>query len=84
MLVQLEPGVLLTVGCGKCGEPASEAEHARNPAHHQDRGAAGRCPGWDAAPADVAVPGTGCPPLHPPVRLRSSRWAGARSTSDRR
>src|SRR6266851_247808 len=55
MLVQLEPGVLLTVGCGKCGEPASEAERARNPAHHHDRGAAGRRSARNAAHADVAV-----------------------------
>jgi len=53
MLVRLDQGVLIAVGCGERDEAASETECAGNAAHHHDRGAAGRRPTRDTAPADL-------------------------------
>jgi hypothetical protein len=54
MLVRLDQGVLIAVGGGERDEAAPKAQRARNPAHHHDRGAAGRRPTRDTAPADLA------------------------------
>jgi len=63
-MTSLTPRWLVICSCGwgrecisrwaaESGKAASETQRARNPAHSHDRGAAGRRPARDAAPADL-------------------------------
>ncbi len=69
MLVRLDEGVLITVGCGERDEAASQAERAGCHAHRYGKGASGRHHGRATTDADLAryTEGTGCQPTHPAV-----------------
>jgi hypothetical protein len=67
MLVRMDEGVLIAVGCGERDEAASQAESAGCHAHRYGKGAAGRVQGRVATDADLAgyTEGTGCQPTRP-------------------
>ena len=54
MLVRLDDGVLIAVGCGERDEAASQAERARCHAHRYGKGAAGRDRGRATTDVDLA------------------------------
>ena len=72
MLVWLDSGVLIAVGCGERDEAASQAERARCHAHRYGKGAAGRDHGRATTDADLAgyTEGSGCQPTHPALARR--------------
>jgi len=72
MLVRLDHGVLIAVGCGERDEAASQAERAGCHAHRYGKGAAGRGQGRVTTDADLAgyTEGTGCLPTHPAIARR--------------
>jgi len=72
MLVRLDQGVLIAVGCGERDEAASQAERAGCHAHRYGKGAAGRGQGRATTDADLAryTEGTGCLPTHPAIARR--------------
>src|SRR5258708_19004647 len=54
MLVRMDEGVLIAVGCGERDEAASQAERAGRHAHRYGKGAAGRGQGRVTTDADLA------------------------------
>jgi hypothetical protein len=82
MLVRLDEGVLIAVGCGERGEAASQAERAGCQAHRYGKGAAGRDHGRATTDAGLAgyTEGTGCLPTHPAL----ARLGGAARSRGRR
>ena len=72
MLVRLDHGVLIAVGCGERDEAASQAERAGYHAHRYGKGAAGRDHGRATTDADLAgyTEGTGWLPTHPTIARR--------------
>ncbi len=72
MLVRLDQGVLIAVGCGERDEAASQAERAGCHAHRYGRGAAGRDHARATTHADLAgyTEGTGCQPTRPAIARR--------------
>ena len=70
MLVRLDHGVLIAVGCRERDEAASQAKRAGCHAHHYGKGAAGRDHGRATTDADIAgyTEGTRCLPTHPANR----------------
>jgi len=72
MLVRLDEGLLIAVGCGERGEAASQAERAGCHAHLYGKGAAARDYGRATTDADLAgyTEHTGCLPTHPAIARR--------------
>jgi len=72
VLVRLDHGVLIALGCGERDEAASQAERAGCHAHRYGKGAAGRDQGRVTTDADLAgyTEGTGCLPPHPAIARR--------------